>query len=443
MFETEDMLPRAAPKPAAPMPLGHTGEVLQPTVPEVSLLFGQQAPQIQQRQLEYQQQQPPPSQAQRPPSFDAWKKQLLPRVNFAPVLTTELGPASAPPKPPSTSVGIAASTSEYNSLPRNRAFENDVLVSTQPLTSNHNIAYNAALSAQYTREAVPSPRLPSASTTDVLTICASTQTDGENISSRRDLSVDLSSLASKQDVSEVLNLLDIMRQEQHHLRRLYETLLQQQPAPNAKAYKETAAQCEIIVATKNNATAKRITPIVHDYIVEEGEPAEPQAPQPRVLPQFNSPRATPPMAQSTGYRPNTPQGKSPVVTAVLPKANTDKSMVMNELALKYLPQRQINELMDDLRLESTPSKDAVNAGGTPLRPIDNFAPRPSDISNASYRYLKKYRLLPEEQMAYDHQMSSPQTMRRLQRTGSPSPMSPQNQQHMLDLENIRNQPKLM
>lgn len=112
---------------------------------------------------------------------------------------------------------------------------------------------------------------------------------------------------------------------------------------------------------------------------------------------------------------------------------------MSELALKYLPQKQINELMDELRLSpKTAVNDiASNTGGntTPLRQIDNFTQSPSNMSNASYKYLKKYRLLPEEQMAYDHQ---------LQRTGSPGGASPQCQSPaMLDLDNIRNKPKLI
>lgn len=182
---------------------------------------------------------------------------------------------------------------------------------------------------------------------------------------------------------------------------------------------------------------KRITPIVQDYIVEEDElPATFEKP-PRALPQFQSPRAASPIAQSTGYRANTPQGRQPVAPASKP--STEKSMVMSELALKYLPQKQINELMDELRLspKTTVNEVAPNAGGntTPLRQIDNFTQSPSNMSNASYKYLKKYRLLPEEQMTYDHH---------LQRTESPGRASPQRQSPaMLDLDNIRNQPKLI
>lgn len=105
-------------------------------------------------------------------------------------------------------------------------------------------------------------------------------------------------------------------------------------------------------------------------------------------------------------------------------------MVMNELALKYLRQ-PVDELMKDMRLGSSPKSPSP---AEPLRQIDNLAntaaqsSSPNDISNASYKYLKKYRLLPEEQLDYAR---SPQ---------SPRAAPPQMQ---LDLENIRNQPKLM
>jgi len=56
------------------------------------------------------------------------------------------------------------------------------------------------------------------------------------------------------------------------------------------------------------------------------------------------------MAQSTAYRINTPQGKR---IPQLAKPNTEKSLVMNELALKYLRQ-PVDELMKDMRLGASP-----------------------------------------------------------------------------------------
>lgn len=165
-----------------------------------------------------------------------------------------------------------------------------------------------------------------------------------------------------------------------------------------------------------------MSPIMQDYIAEEEEPLPP--PQARVIPQFPSPRPHPPIAQSTGYRANTPQAKR---IPQLAKPNTEKSMVMNELALKYLRQ-PVDELMKDMRLGASPK----SPNPEPLRPIDNIghAQSPNDISNASYKYLKKYRLLPEEQL-------EPVCPQSPMAATAPSP-------HIqLDLENIRNQPKLL
>ncbi|KAH8299454.1 hypothetical protein KR044_001494 [Drosophila immigrans] len=449
--ETEDMLPRAAPRPAAAIPMGHSEVVIKPTVPEVSILFGQppQQQQIQQQHRPQQQQQ-----EEQPNTFASWKKQLLPQVRFSPVLTTELGPGS-PPVP-----AAAPGCNEYNYLGRSRAFDVD-----RP-TAATNLGYAVNVPSTYTRETFPPSRVPTDQSqpqslaTDVLTICAGTQTDPESLTSRRDslseVKVELGNLANKKDLREVLNQLEVMRQEQQHLIRLCESLVQhhqQQQQNGTKTFKETSSQCDILNA-KGNATVKRFMPKVHDYIVEEDERLTPyEVPARGSAPQFQSPRAVPPMAQSTGYRTNTPQAKqspavnSPVINAVLQKPNTEKSLVMNELARKYLPQKQINELLDDLHMSpmTAPSSGAGNAGSagidtTPLRRIDNFHQSPSNISNASYVYLKKYRLLPEQRMHYDQHAE----MAKLHNSESPVAPSPnRGNQQMLDLDNIRNQPKLI
>ncbi|EDV98409.1 SCL-interrupting locus protein homolog [Drosophila grimshawi] len=416
--ETEDMLPRAAPRPCTAVPLGHVDEIVKPTVPEVSILFGEP---LQQQQAQIQQpQQQQSASAQRPLSnFATWKKQILPRVNFSPVLVTELGPGS----PPATS----SAGNDYNYLPRARFNEERT---TPP--RNMNVGY-AAPGPYATDHLGSAQRLPNQS--DVLTICASTQTETDSI--RLDAKLDLSNLAEKKDIREVLALLEMMRQDQQQLRRLCESLAQQQekqqqlPTQSPKTYKETASQCDLMVSSKSNSTVKRITPTVQDYIVEEEDeelPAVIYELPARMNPKFQSPRAAPPIAQSTGYRVNTPKAK--LAPGVLPKPSTEQSMVMNELALKYLPQRQIHELMDELHV--SPKATAT----TPLRPIDNFVSSPSNMSNASYKYLKKYRLLPEEQLGYEQHHQSPQGIPKM-------PQQKVCQEQMLDLDNIRNQPKLI
>lgn len=266
MPETEDMLPRAAPKPSAPVPLGHTDEFVKPTVPEVSILFGQQPPQQQQQQLQSQQQQQqqkqPTSSVERPVgSFASWKKKILPHVNYSPVLTTELGPTTSP-TPSSAGISTPPTSNEYTYLPRNHVFETERPMPVQPVAINSNMGYAASPPTHYVREtyhtnaSIPAARSSNSNVnplpivSDVLTICAGTQTDAETIS-RRDSTSELSNLVTKQDLREVLDLLQIMRQEQHQLRRLCESLTQPQQAKSEKTFKETASQCQLISSNKS------------------------------------------------------------------------------------------------------------------------------------------------------------------------------------------------
>lgn len=266
MPETEDMLPRSAPRPCAPVPLGHTDEIVKPTVPEVSILFGQQPPQQQQQHQQHQQKQQQTQStapAARPVgSFASWKKQILPRVNFSPVLTTELGPTTSP-TPSSTGISTPPTSNEYNYLPRSRSYDADKPMPVQPQAINSNVGYATSPPTHYVREtyhnnaSVPSSRSSTSNAnplpivSDVLTICAGTQTDAETIL-RRDLSPELSNLVNKQDLREVLDLLLIMRQEQHQLKRLCESLTQQQQqATSGKTFKETASQCELVAPNKS------------------------------------------------------------------------------------------------------------------------------------------------------------------------------------------------
>ncbi|EDV35611.1 uncharacterized protein Dana_GF12564 [Drosophila ananassae] len=423
--ETEDMLPRSAPRPSAAVPMGHSDGIIRPTVPEVSILFGQ-PPQDQQNLPQQPTNEPTPRSA---PTFASWKKQMLPRVNFSPVLATELGPR--PTTSPAHS-NPATSSKEYVIIPRDRGYGDDSPSSAKSLPSNTGPVY-----AEAKKQFHQPRRLSSGSTSDVLTICAGTQTDLPNPSPPRTLlpsvvysDIDISNLAHKSDLASMVSLLESLRQEQQQLRRLCEKMLEEQHRTKAENIsnptRTTATQCNILTASSE----KRSSPIIQDYIVldEEEEPLPQPVRQARIIPHFQSPRPTPPMAQSTGYRANTPQAKR---IPQLAKPNTEKSMVMNELALKYLRQ-PVDELMKDMRIGASPK----SPNPEPLRPIDNFthSHSPNDLSNASYKYLKKYRLLPEEQLDYAaRDQVGPQSPV----TASSSP------QIQLDLENIRNQPKLL
>ncbi|XP_032572513.1 uncharacterized protein LOC6608242 isoform X1 [Drosophila sechellia] len=416
--ETEDMLPRLAPRPSAAVPMGHTNEIIGPTVPEVSILFGQ-PPQDPQMQPQQPHQDHKESSSRAAPTFASWKKQMLPRVNFSPILATELGPRTAP------SSNSPCSSKEYLVMPRDRNYASDA-----QQTTNHVNCNAGGYSAEPKQQAYQSRRLSSSSNTDVLTICAGTQTDPFNPSPpRKSLpqvvysDIDVSNLAKKSDLASLVSLVESMHHEQQQLRNLCEMILEQQqrakPEGISKASSTTGTQCDILTT---NQAGRRLSPIMQDFIAEEEEPLPP--PQARVIPQFPSPRPHPPMAQSTGYRANTPQGKR---IPQLAKPNTEKSLVMNELALKYLRQ-PVDELMKDMRLGASPK----SPNPEPLRQIDNIghAQSPNDISNASYKYLKKYRLLPEEQL----EPVCPQ---------SPMAATASSPHIQLDLENIRNQPKLL
>lgn len=253
--ETEDMLPRSAPRPSAAVPLGHTNDIMRPTVPEVSILFGQ--PPQQQEQMMQMQQQAVQEQAPRPePAFASWKKQMLPRVNFSPILTTELGPRPAPTTSSNHSLGV--SSNEYIVIPRDRHYTNDAAA----CASSSGGMYSESKKQQFQPQ--PARRLSSSSNSDVLTICAGTQTDPVNLSSSRTSlpsvvysDIDISNLVNKSDLATVVSLLESMRQEQQQLRRLCETLLeqQQQQAKHEAASKpsrSTASQCDILTHNNNN-----------------------------------------------------------------------------------------------------------------------------------------------------------------------------------------------
>ncbi|BFG03953.1 uncharacterized protein DMAD_03056 [Drosophila madeirensis] len=438
--ETEDMLPRSAPRPSASAPAGLSDQIVRPTVPEVSILFGQPPSQP---QLQPQPEPTPEPAADPRPSFASWKKQMLPRVNFSPILATELGPRPVQasnnfPSSPS------ASSNEYYITPRERPYGHEAAPSSKYQTSSQSGASYAEPTRQYHQVMRPPVQ---AATTDVLTICAGTQTEAVRIApSQTSLpsvvysDIDMSNLVNKNDLARVVELLESMHQEQQQLRSLCESLLQSRQATagsSSKPCRTVASQCDILTTSNT----KRMAPVIHDYIVEEDEPLP--APHSRGLPQFQSPRATPPRAQSTEYRANTPKTtRMPTTGGVVSKPNTEKSMVMKELARKYLRQ-PVDELMQEMRLSPSPADVTCiqkSPHAEPLRQIDNLvhAQSPNDMSNASYKYLKKYRLLPEEQLEYGAHENVRNTSPF--KGGHAASGSPQMQ---LDLDNIRNQPKLL
>lgn len=452
--ETEDMLPRCAPKPSVPLDI-NTAAIVRPAVPEVSILFGAQ--------------QAPPSSSSlstatsepTQPTYAAWKKQVLPKVSF----------------PPAGAEVYSINGHIVNSTNVNSASGKSLLVNQQTAPNNTQITSNVYaqrpvvrldqhLGVQENQEDNLKSRAPDVPTVmthqqnptifkskpDVLTICAGSQTDSSLLSDFNHIDAALlTRLATKEDLQQLHSIYGELRMDQLRLMNAVETLLNQHLAHSIKVSRQDAStQCsdndccdnerktrskDALIKESNNANA----------VVAPSERYQPIKDMPMYA--LDSPRQ--PAAQSTAYQPNTPRNiKISTDNIIHNKPSTEQSMLMNELALKYLPNEKLNELLHELNILPTPPKQT-----TPLRPIENTEKRPSDISNASYKYLQKYRLLPEGQNEVKEQVTpvgSPLTQAARQqlhqspyqqRLESPCVLSPQTA--MLDLEHIRRQPKLI
>ncbi|XP_013097880.2 uncharacterized protein LOC106080839 [Stomoxys calcitrans] len=544
--ETEDMLPRMAPKPSGSS-LGATELIVRPQVPEVSILFGQQANNLQPQNLQTNVQQA----QQQTTSYAAWKKQMLPKVSFpaglmqegsttsinnsnntnsSPIQTTTAARSNLYPLRNSSSA-TATTTTSAGGISNGYGVNNPVSYATPPnsipncvytvngVVGNNPTAYRNNLespctyqpiqqqqqqilyrkSMEMTPPTAPSPR-------DVLTICAGTQTDAMSspVSGQQNIP---QNVATKKDIEEIKLIVQEMRHDQLYIMQMMEKFLstQQIMAKSKMECKDVGIQVNINNMLDNVPAANGL---------ESGAAAQiPLQPTTnKIIQQLKpSPNAlqTPkgkPVAQSTAYRPNSPQSNrlqeyqqvpppsstavqtqpamnylqwNQQIAAALPKPTTDKSLIMNELALKYLPREKLAELLNDLTLSpdlgvalKQVMQPSSNTPSTPLQNIENFERSPSDISNASYKYLKKYRLLPEDNIA-DAENENPVqyngTPPNLQYVPLPSPIqqrpipisnapigrlpqsplarvetgSSNNKNNMLDLDNIKLQPKFL
>ncbi|XP_067626758.1 uncharacterized protein ana2 [Eurosta solidaginis] len=480
-LETEDMLPRSAPKPSVPLDL-NTAAIVRPTVPEVSILFGAQQAETANSL--------PTTTAHQPnqQTYAAWKKQVLPKVTFPPAGSEVysinghvVSAASVTSEPSTTSsneptaIGntqattnlyplrpVTASVSPQPSYVHSNA---NTYVSCQPTThlQEYRRSIGQALYIQpntqeniqrrtITHEYAQAPT----SDRDVLTICAGTQTDPTLLidSPTKINSTHLANMATKEELQRVLVLLGEMRMEQM---RLIETLLAQQQSNTAQrtvSYHDVSTQYATADYCIYHEKQNQFPQV--DYEGMEGYNRMPTA-HDRYQPIkemnayiLDSPQQ--PAAQSTAYHPLAPRATNAPTKSNLMvvhnKANTEKSMLMNELAMKYLPNEQLNELLHELNIVPA----VTQRPSTPLRPIENIERRPSDISNASYKYLKKYRLLPEEHDKAKEELTpsnSPlaqiatQQPHQLDKSPYQHKATPPQKPHMVDLENIRRQPKLI
>ncbi|XP_037949912.1 uncharacterized protein LOC119680947 isoform X2 [Teleopsis dalmanni] len=470
----DDMLPRAAPKPS-----DMTESVVAPTVPEVSLL---------QESLK----QPPTNAMPIKPaikSYSEFKKAVLPRVTFtSPGLDPPAVSANKdlnfnkcdlnPLRPAISATTLSSANSNNNMIdiitsvkpnltpPSNNTFYRRSLESAITYPSQHElnlINSNFALQQLHEQQRRSIERIMQNTTqaikpkNDILTICAGTQTDASSTTTTTNetLTEALKNLASKDAVAELTLKVEAMQRNQERLIQICELLLlNSQPKPSV------TNGAIIDVQFENDKYA-----IVQNTKQKQLQDAL----------QYQSP-VTKPVAQSTAYHANSPlqngvnsrfphqQNANPLND--LEKRSSDRSLVMNELAMKYLTNEKITEMMKEVNLGST----TPELQQTPLRNIENIDKGICDLSNASYRYLKKYRLLPEENNEYNagtspvvngqHDLTkSPVILKQKQQNFSPlarsqpqqyspyqgpcSPMYGSGKTDHIDLDNIRKQPKFL
>ncbi|XP_017468370.1 PREDICTED: uncharacterized protein LOC108360544 [Rhagoletis zephyria] len=483
--ETEDMLPRCAPTPSVPLDM-NTATIVRPTVPEVSILIGaQQADSANSKTAPND----TPNQPQQ--TYAAWKRQLLPKVSFPPagaevysinghVVGSNIVSGAKVPMASSTTAAPTNGNITSNLYPLRPVTAN---VTQMPIIANSNAAASLngiTTQMQQYRRSIEQPlcsqenfqrRSFDACTTtaqtyrsnlDVLTICAGTQTEAALISDspRRESGL-LEHLATKEDFQKLFTMFGDMRMEQQRLMNTMESfLVQQTRSPQISITRQNACT-QYNVGDCYESKEKQV-PIAHQQyeVIEEyntlpsSNGSNGRYKPHKELPAFALELPRQPTAQSTAYQAPTPRNTIPTTAEAMPnKPSTEKSMLMNELALKYLPNEQLNVLLQELNIAPAAQQKAA----TPLRPIENIEKQPSDMSNASYKYLKKYRLLPEE---YDEgkelltPVRSPITQGTRQQQQEQSPYQPQQQPRasprvltlqspMLDLEHIRRQPKLI
>lgn len=270
--ETEDMLPRMAPKPSGSVGGGGgpTEPIIRPQVPEVSILFGQQQGaggnvQTQLQPQNYQQQ------TQQTTSYATWKKQMLPKVTFPPILTQEIpktnnlpesnGPRNNlyPMRTTANTVAPAISSNAYmvtstnpsyvtsaTDRPNNGYVGNIVATTYSPTYRQSLESYggtNQPTQQQQQQQVnmyrksveVTSPPTQSySSSRDVLTICAGTQTDTISSPNRGQQNVPLN-VASKEDMEDLKQIVQEMRHNQLCIIQMMEKFIcNQQHAENVR-----------------------------------------------------------------------------------------------------------------------------------------------------------------------------------------------------------------
>lgn len=244
--ETEDMLPRMAPKPSAAVPLGSTEGIVRPQVPEVSILFGQQELNNQ-NQLGLNKGMQLTKNAQ--PTYAAWKKQMLPKVTFPPNLDSDPKLQLQDNLNNNNMMAQNYSTSTTNLYPfRSVAPGSTMSTAVQPSNSVVTITNNPIMYRRSLESCIPQtdysqiPQMPLIQTLpqalapppiksnsgDVLTICAGTQTD-KALDMLHDVhnpgNVPWSNFVTKKDIKDVHQMLEELKHEQQRILKILETFI--------------------------------------------------------------------------------------------------------------------------------------------------------------------------------------------------------------------------
>ncbi|XP_055849813.1 uncharacterized protein LOC129914531 [Episyrphus balteatus] len=395
--ENEDLVPRCAPKPS---PSDLIAAEFNPSVPEISMVFSQ----IGSRQCVSQ-----PNVT----TYSIWKNKCMPNVGPSEgqsynneITTTSKRSNVYPLRTEAVLAGqIVSNKTEYLNIAAKNA-ESTAIVSYSLESESTKFSQRGILPSSYCKHSEiggqqkHEPVLTKSLQDDVLTICAGTQTD----SFCNDTNEHISNLATKEDIVKLKSLITGMQQEHRRLLQTIQDLLQKKLCfdTNKTKLKDEGTQTDEELEIRN--AIPKPSHIKYNFTDEDLKKVEDYDYTHKQIPQTYS-----------------------TAMCRLIKPVTDQSMVMNELEVKYLPNEKFNHMLEDVFIGTK----AQNQYESVLKNKENLDRNPTDLSTASYKYLKKYRLLPED----NNNVSIINSVPKLN--------SENKQENLLDLDVIRCKPKFM
>ncbi|XP_055918921.1 uncharacterized protein LOC129950974 [Eupeodes corollae] len=384
MFQSEndDLIPRCAPKPIAS---DVKATECRPSVPEISIVFSQK----------------PSENLSCSPSniitsYSVWKNKCIPSDPYpqdAVSLYNELSLTSKRSNVYPLRTGESATSSINNTMeyvPLNkpqyldRAGKNKISSNFIPRCVLDNSKQKQYQASSLKPLEENSPLVSVGTQTDVFLI-------DDNLCDKK-------TLATKEDIAEIKSLILKMETEQRHLLETLQNLVKE------KLYSE-----------KNKPKSRDIG--VQNVLFNEGISTE----EPLNIQNNLKERAL------TDYQLSKVQIACTDEIPEITKTATDRSIVMNELAEKYLPIAKLTDMLE----EFPKGKKVKNLCELPSKTTDNLDKNATDLSTASYKYLRKYRLIPEE----NNNLSKNNDFHRLK--------SDNKLENLLDLEIIRCKPKFI